>query len=341
MKSVGVQPWRIVATAVGLLVLSLGAGHVRAEPEVRSSKTGDLIRDADRDLQPDPGDEIRYTVTIGNSGNTTAQGITFTDTIDQSTSLVAGSVTTTPLALNDNYAATGNVRIGVSAPGVLANDVDPDGGAITAVPISGGSSANGGDVILAADGKFTYDPPPGFEGVDSFTYTIEDSDGNTDSATVVIAVTDMIWFVDAGATCPCDGRRTSPFDDVAVTANSFDVNAVDAAGDNIFVAAGAYNGGLTLLNNQKLIGDGSSSDLATVAGITLAPDSVTIGPFSGTDPLLTSSGHNLTVGQNNTIRGLTVGNSGGIGIRGSAVGTLTVSEASIGGTGGAINRHKR
>ena len=39
----------------------------------------------------------------------------------------------------------------------------------------------------------------GFEGVDTFTYTLNDGEGNTDTATVSITVSGMIWFINNNA----------------------------------------------------------------------------------------------------------------------------------------------
>jgi uncharacterized repeat protein (TIGR01451 family) len=307
-----------------------------ADPNVDASKDDALTNDVDGDTVADPGDTIRYTITITNNGNMDAAAVSYSDTIDGNSTLVGGSLKTTPLALDDAYNAVGNVSISVPAPGVLGNDTDPDGGVVTAIAIVGGSSSNGGDVDLAADGSFTYDPPPGFEGNDTFNYEIQDTDSNTDTGTVTISVSGMIWFVDSSATCPCDGRLSDPFDDLAVTVDSFDVNATDSAGDSIFVYEGSYNGGLTLLNNQKLIGDGSSSDLATVSGLSLPPESTPLPAFSGTKPDVTGTADGVGVGQNNTIRGLDIASGTGTGIRGSNVATLTVSETDLSG-GGAID----
>ena len=46
---------------------------------------------------------------------------------------------------------------------------------------------NGGTVMMAPDGAFTYTPPNGFEGFDQFDYTMDDM-GFTASATVFIGV---------------------------------------------------------------------------------------------------------------------------------------------------------
>ena len=93
-------------------------------PTMTATKTDVLQVDNDLDLKADPGDTLRYTVVIGATGED-ATGVTFTDTVDTDTAFVPGSLTTTPLARNDSFSASGNIRITVAAPGVLGNDVDP------------------------------------------------------------------------------------------------------------------------------------------------------------------------------------------------------------------------
>jgi len=65
---------------------------------------------------------------------------------------------------------------------VLANDQDPDGDALTIASVTqpgSGSVVNSGDFL-------TYTPAEGFQGEDSFTYTVSDG---TDSATATVTVT--------------------------------------------------------------------------------------------------------------------------------------------------------
>ena len=91
-----------------------------------------------------------------------------------------------PVAVNDAYKTTLNTALNVPAPGVLANDSDPDGNAITAV-ISG--NAAHGTVALSANGSFTYTPSRGFTGADTFKYRARDSTGQqSGTATVTITV---------------------------------------------------------------------------------------------------------------------------------------------------------
>lgn len=73
----------------------------------------------------------------------------------------------------------------VPAPGVLANDVDAEGDAVTAVLVTG--PANGA-LTLNSDGSFTYRPALLFLGNDSFTYQASDGTATSNTATVTIAV---------------------------------------------------------------------------------------------------------------------------------------------------------
>ncbi|MEZ4519821.1 MAG: DUF11 domain-containing protein [Chloroflexota bacterium] len=88
--------------------------------------------DNDHDGAADPGYTLRYTITITNVGNLDATDVYFSDTIDANTTLVGGSVSTTPIARNDSYTrwATSASRFSAS-DGVLANDDDPDGDSIS------------------------------------------------------------------------------------------------------------------------------------------------------------------------------------------------------------------
>ena len=67
---------------------------------------------------------------------------------------------------------------------VLANDSDPDEDPLTIADVTQG--ANGSVVI--DDGGVIYTPSPDFNGTDSFTYTISDGNGGTDTATVSVTV---------------------------------------------------------------------------------------------------------------------------------------------------------
>ncbi len=130
------------------------------------------------------------------------------DTIDVT---VVGA-NSAPVAVNDSYATNQSTILTVAAPGVLANDTDADGDALTASLVSGPAH---GQLTLNANGSFSYTPTAGYSGSDSFQYTASDGKVGSNSATVSITVRaagDTVTVKTATFT-----RRTST---LAVTATS-------------------------------------------------------------------------------------------------------------------------
>lgn len=89
-----------------------------------------------------------------------------------------------PVALPDGYTTDEDTPLVVAAPGVLSNDLDEDLDPLTAVLNTGPTN---GEVVLNADGSFTYTPDDDFNGSDSFTYDASDGTGTT-TATATINV---------------------------------------------------------------------------------------------------------------------------------------------------------
>jgi uncharacterized repeat protein (TIGR01451 family) len=77
-------------------------------PVVKVDKSDKLFKDVDSD-GASPGDTLRYTAVINNSGNGPATGVVFTDTPDMNTTLVVGSVTTTPQGFVTKGNIAGNI----------------------------------------------------------------------------------------------------------------------------------------------------------------------------------------------------------------------------------------
>jgi hypothetical protein len=94
---------------------------------------------------------------------------------------------TAPVANNDNYIGQKNTTLNIGAPGLFANDSDD---VAFTLDTFDAASVNGGTVVVNADGSFSYTPATGFVGLDTFTYTIEDTPGLSDTATVSIDVRD-------------------------------------------------------------------------------------------------------------------------------------------------------
>lgn len=93
--------------------------------------------------------------------------------------LLAGSAgaQTPPTVVADTYAMSGNGSLTVpAASGVLSNDAGFNP-ATHRIEGADARSRFGGVVNLAADGGFTYAPPPGFRGVDDFGYMVRNAFG--------------------------------------------------------------------------------------------------------------------------------------------------------------------
>lgn len=82
-------------------------------PLVEPYKSWELINDADSNGYPSPGDTIKYTVIIENTGNQNASSVVFTDTPDPNSALVSGSVTTSLGAVTQGN-APGNSSVAVN-----------------------------------------------------------------------------------------------------------------------------------------------------------------------------------------------------------------------------------
>jgi VCBS repeat-containing protein len=91
-----------------------------------------------------------------------------------------------PVASDDVFSTAEDTTLSVAGPGVLGNDTDPDGNALTAALVSGPAH---GALTLNTDGSFTYTPAANYNGPDTFTYRANDGSANSNVATVSITVT--------------------------------------------------------------------------------------------------------------------------------------------------------
>ena len=140
--------------------------------------------------------QVLRTVRYANSSDTpdaASRTLTFSVSDGRQDSPVAvATVTITPVndvpvATGDAYTVTFGGTLSVSAAdGVLANDTDPEGDALTAV-LGNAPPASAGTLTLNPDGSFVFTPAAGFSGPTTFTYTA--TDGITPSAPATVTIT--------------------------------------------------------------------------------------------------------------------------------------------------------
>jgi hypothetical protein len=122
-------------------------------------------------------DTFPYSISDGHGGTDTA-------TVFVTVSDVPPPPNQPPNAVNDSTTTQKNVAKVVS---MLANDSDPDGDPLT---VTSAGPAGHGTVTINAGTTVTYTPSTDFVGTDSFSYSISDGRGGTDTATVSVTVSD-------------------------------------------------------------------------------------------------------------------------------------------------------
>ena len=187
------------ASAQGAAV-TVNAGNIRYDP---TGVTAFIALAAGQTL-PGP-DTFSYTVSDGNGGTDTA-----------TVSVTVTGVNDAPAATDDSGATNADVILNIPASSVLVNDTDPDTNDSLNVTAADPVSAQGAAVTLNA-GNISYDPTgvtafialaTGDTLSDSFSYTVSDGNGGTDTATVGITVTGVNDPPAALATCSTMRRET-------------------------------------------------------------------------------------------------------------------------------------
>ena len=227
-------------------------------------------------------DRFRYTVTDGTVTDEGEVIITITGLNDA------------PFTVDDSRTTRESVAVTVD---VLANDNDVDGtiDATTVVVVS--AASDGTTSVNSVTGEVTYTPNPGFEGVDTFTYTVEDNLGAVSRETMVtITITDNVVPVITGQspdplTVAEDGRLTITLADLLVTdpdnvypddftltvlpdSGTYDV----APGSNDILPAADFNG---MLSVGVQVNDGLDSSATFFLNVEVTPvnDAPTLNPI--------------------------------------------------------------
>ena len=154
-------------------------------PGVAASKTVAIENDLGRAGTAEPGDTIKYTIQIDNkSGKPSSSNTALVDNLDANLTLVPGSAEASPIGIEDHY-FQGGTTISIAAPGVLGNDVDPDGDAKSVAVTGSITTSKGATATVNADGSFSV--PISADGtLDTFTYEVTDGNGITSAAVVTV-----------------------------------------------------------------------------------------------------------------------------------------------------------
>ncbi|MCA0422558.1 MAG: tandem-95 repeat protein [Proteobacteria bacterium] len=193
--------------------------------------TVSLATDGSFSYTPNTGfsgtDTFTYSVSDGNGGSDTA---TVTITIPANSPPVAG---------DDTF--NGNFNAAYSST-VATNDSDPNGDTLT---YTLGTGPTNGTISLNTNGTFTYTPNTGYSGQDSFTYSISDGNGGTDTATATITVTGTVNNPPDAVNDAFNATYNAAFSSTVAT------NDTDPNGDTLTytLGTGPTNGTVTLNTN--------------------------------------------------------------------------------------------
>jgi subtilisin family serine protease len=197
---------------------------------------------------------IGWTPTAAQVGNNAVQ-VRATDPTGlaavQAFSITVASTNRPPVSTNDAYSVAMDSPLNITAPGVLGNDSDPDGNAISAVLAAGPAH---GTLTLNASGSFTYTPAAAYSGADSFSYAAYDGYvlGNTATVAITVAANQSPVAVNDSFTVP--RRRGSGYtaQQLSVLANDRDADGSLAVG-SVLVTSAPNMGGTAVANSDGTI----------------------------------------------------------------------------------------
>ena len=275
--SIGIQPWNVddsarvagngdpVSNAWELFTTSSASNFDPSTPGATSlTLTGRAIGDANNDTILDA-----VLVSVGNVGMAwqAFDGTPYSEAFNIQFELVSAKPVANPDSLNTTE---GNSLDISEAADLLANDTHATGDTLSVINFTQPTQA-GSTVVDNNDGTLTYTPAGGFSGIDTFTYTVEDTSNETDTATVTI------FALEAGTSAPVanDFPVSTPED----TPRTFDptTNDTDADGDalTIFAFDGASVEGGTVVSS------GGNSLTYTPPALFNGPDSLSYTIYDG------------------------------------------------------------
>lgn len=214
-----------------------------------------------------------------------------------------------PVAYDDSYSLMEDSWLNVSAPGVLANDSDPDNGP-QSLTTSLKTNASHGTLFLNDDGSFSYLPEENHTGSDSFSYYAFDGMNYSNEATVnlsIINVNDAPIAVDNLYTTDEDtnlsvrapGVLSNDFDAESQVA---DLTAVLQTTVSHGMLSFSNNGSFDYVPNPDYFGIDTFTyqaydglDYSTNATVTIVINSVNDYPIASNDSYLMSTNTSLYI----------------------------------------------
>ncbi|MDZ7842926.1 MAG: tandem-95 repeat protein [Gammaproteobacteria bacterium] len=205
---------------------------------VTQGTNGTVVNNNDGTVTYTPDDDFNgtdsYTYTV------TSGGVIETATVNVTVNAVADGVADSFTTAEDT---------------VLSDDVSTNDTFSAAATYSVNTDVSNGTLVLNGDGAFTYTPDADFNGSDSFTYDVEDVNGDTETISVDLTVTPVVDIADDTVTVAEDGSTT---DDLLAN------DSFEGSSPSITAVTQGANG--TVVNNN----DGT---------VTYTPDD----DFNGTD----------------------------------------------------------
>jgi hypothetical protein len=146
-----------------------------------------------------------------------------------------------PVAVDDTYSTSPDTSLAVAPQGVLANDTDPDGFALSTA-LRGGPA--NGTLTLNENGSFTYVSNSGFAGTDEFRYKASSANGESNEAHVFI----MVGVTNDPPTAAADQYSTAGGHDLTVAGPGVLANDAGVNGGSLtaLLVSGPAHGTLTL-----------------------------------------------------------------------------------------------
>ena len=229
--------------------------------------------------------------------------VTVTITVD--------AVNDAPIAVADAYSTDEDTPLTIAANGVLANDTDAEGAALSAVLVSPVSS---GTLVLNANGGFDFTPAANFVGGATFSYKANDTllDSN------VVTVTITVDPVNDAPVAVADAYSTDEDTLLTIAANGVLANDVDLEGTTLSaVLVNPVSSGTLVLNSdggfdftpaENFVGNATFSYKANdseldsnVVTVTITVDAVNDAPVAVADAYSTDEDTLLTIAANGVL----------------------------------------